>query len=167
MNLVDRFIDWAKRGVPARDIVTHGERKFLFRRWEFLRSDEWPDSFIEDHKASCKCSFCPVCKKGWRPSALPWWLPANAFLHRWEPEPGAHEEFHDHPRWSMTICLKGRITEVTPWGSRTLRPGSIVIRSRRAIHRFEVPEEAGPEIWTLFIVGRRKHRQNTFQVTPQ
>lgn len=167
MTLADRFIEWAKRGVPARDVVTHEGKKLLFRRWEFLRWDEWPDSFVDDHKSRCKCSFCPVCKNGLRPGTLPWWMPFNAFLHRWEPEPGALEEFHDHPRWSITICLKGRITEVTPWGRRELKAGSIVVRSRKAIHRFEIPEGAGDEIWTLFIVGRRKARQNTYAVTPQ
>ena len=42
-----------------------------------------------------------------------------------------------------------------------------MIRSRKAIHAFEVPVEAMGETWTLFIVGRRKHRQNTYVVTPR
>jgi quercetin dioxygenase-like cupin family protein len=94
-------------------------------------------------------------------------MPANVFLHRWNPEPGTREGFHDHPRWSITICLKGRITEITPWGRQELRPGSVVIRSRKAIHAFEVGEDHKGETYTLFIVGRRKHRQNTYIVTPR
>lgn len=78
---------------------------------------------------------------------------------------GHKEAFHDHPRWSVTICLKGRIIERTPWGERELRPGSIVFRSRKAIHAFELPDQEG-EVWTLFIVGRRNHRQNGYVVKP-
>ena len=153
--IVDLFIRWAtKRARLPLPVVTFEEKK-LFDRYEFLRYDEWPDSWWDKQRDEY-----PV-----RPRKLPWWLPFNAFLHRWEPEPGFEEDFHDHPRWSITICLKGRIIERTPWGSRLLRPGSIVIRSRKAIHGFALPEEPEAEIWTLFIVGRRKHRQNTYVVT--
>ena len=47
----------------------------------------------------------------------------------------------------------------------SLQPGSIVIRSRKAIHAFRVPKEHHGKTWTLFIVGRRNHRQNTYVVT--
>lgn len=137
-------------------VVTFDD-KFLFTRYEFLRFDEWHDGLWDQYRDRY-----PV-----RPNKLPLWLPFNAFLHCWAPEPGTREGFHDHPRWSVTICLKGKITEVTPWGRRELRAGSIVIRSRKAIHAFEVPVDHHGETWTLFIVGRRKHRQNTFVVTPR
>lgn len=131
--------------------------KFLFDRYEFLRLDEWPDSLWDRHRDAYPN----------RPNKLPWWMPFNAFLHHWAPEGGTREGFHDHPRWSITICLAGQIIERTPWGERLLRPGSVVIRSRKAIHAFEVPQGFEGETWTLFIVGRRKFRQNTFVITPR
>lgn len=161
--LVDLFIAWASRYHEAR-VVTFDD-KFLFDRFAFFRLDEWPDSWWDGHKDMCDKPGCRTCRR--RPSSLPWWLPFNMSLHRWAPEPGSREGFHDHPRWSVTVCLKGRITELTPWGRRELRPGSIVIRSRRYIHAFEMPAELHGETWTLFIVGRRKHRQNTYVVTPR
>lgn len=164
MTLVDRFITWAKSRAPHVQPIVTFAGEALFDRYEFLRSDEWPDSQVDSHKCECKCWFCPSKKEGWRWNALPWWMPFNAFLHHWKLGPDTPESFHDHPRWSITICLKGNIIERTPWGKRLLRPGSIVVRSRKAIHAFEVPADAG-EVWTLFIVGRRKHRQNSFEVT--
>ncbi len=149
MKLVDRFIRWAVDRTYHEQRVVTFDGKFLFNRYEFLRLDEYVrgDGSI------------------YRP--LPWWLPVNAFLHCWSPEPDSREGFHDHPRWSITICLRGHITEVTPWGRRLLRPGSVVVRGRKAIHAFEVPAEYEGKTWTLFIVGRRKHRQNTYEVTPR
>ncbi len=72
---------------------------------------------------------------------------------------------HDHPRWSITICLRGRLIEHTPWGAHVLSPGVIVVRSRKAIHEFEVPIGFRGKTWTLFIVGRRNYRQNTYRIT--
>lgn len=155
MSLVDRFIAWAvaRTRCGARQVVTFSGVK-LFRRYEFFRPDEWPDALWEEYRE----------KYPTRPGALPWWLPVNVFLHCWDPEPGFEgEAMHDHPRWSITICLKGRIIERTPWSERVLRPGSFVFRSRKAIHGFKTIEGEG-EVWTLFIVGRRKHRQNTYVV---
>jgi hypothetical protein len=156
--LIDRFIDWACSHAKDMANVVTFEGDDLFTRFEFFRIDEWPDKWF-DRKLAVE----PTAK---RPNALPWWFPVNAFLHHWQLGPNTPESFHDHPRWSITICLKGRIIERTPWGERLLRPGSVVIRSRKAIHAFEIPEGAG-EVWTLFIVGRRKHRQNSYEVTPR
>lgn len=116
--------------------------------------------------------FCPFWDDEWtsgerRFSRPPWWRPFNVLLHHWRPDKDAREPFHDHPRWSVTVVLKGRITEETPWSSRSLTPGCIVIRSRKAIHRFFVPEGFSGRTWTLFIVGRRDHRQTTFSVIPR
>lgn len=155
MTLIDRFIAWAKRrACHAQPVVTF-EGEPLFDRYEFLRSDEWPDSLWDKHRDRY-----PV-----RPHRLPWWMPFNAFVHHWKLGPDTPESFHDHPRWSITVCLKGQIIERTPWGERLLKPGSIVFRSRKAIHAFEVPAGQSAEPWTLFIVGRRKHRQNSYAVT--
>lgn len=154
--IIDRIIDWlASRAKNVSNVVTF-QGDDLFTRYEFFRPDEWQDKFFDRMKAKD-----PTSK---RPNALPWWCPVNAFLHHWRLGPDTPESFHDHPRWSITICLKGKIVERTPWGDTTLTPGSIVFRSHKAIHAFEIPNDAG-EVWTLFIVGRRKHRQNSYSVT--
>lgn len=155
---VDLFIRWAKAHAKDMANVVTFAGDDLFTRYEFLRIDEWPDTWFDRLKAKE-----PDAK---RPHRLPWWMPFNAFLHHWQLGPDTPESFHDHPRWSITICLKGKIIERTPWGNRLLTAGSIVFRSRKAIHAFEIPQGAG-EVWTLFIVGRRKHRQNSYVVTPR
>jgi hypothetical protein len=97
-------------------------------------------------------------------SQLRWWQPFNALLHHWR----AHDDgqnMHDHPRWSVTICLKGELIELTPWGEKALRPGRIVFRSSRYIHGFRVTPKHSSRTWTLFIVGRRRRCQNTYVVT--
>lgn len=151
------FILWAMRRTRhPQPVVTFADDP-LFTRYEFLWPDEWPDHLWEEHPGEFRK----------RPNTLPWWRPFNAFLHCWRPAANLREATHDHPRWSITVCLRGRIIERTPWGERLLRPGSIVIRSHKAIHSFEVPAGYRGKTWTLFIVGRRKHRQNTYEVTPQ
>ena len=94
---------------------------------------------------------------------LPWWCPFNAILHQW----ATHDDvlMHDHPRRSVTVVLRGQLTEKTPWGDRVLRPGSVVLRSHRFIHGFRVDPEHSCRTWTLFIVGRRRWLQNTYAVT--
>lgn len=159
--IAERFIAWAVRRAVRRDgqatrVVTFGG-DLLFRRYEFLWSDELPDGLWEDVRDEYPR----------RPGELPWWRPFNAFVHCWCPAPELREAVHDHPRWSITICLRGRIIERTPWRERLLKPGSLVFRSHKAIHSFEVPKGYQGKTWTLFIVGRRKHRQNTYVVTPQ
>lgn len=96
----------------------------------------------------------------WR---LPRWAPFNALLHHWR----THEDvqMHDHQRWSVTIVLRGELTEKTPWGERRLRAGSVVFRSRRYIHGFRCEAEHSTRTWTIFIVGRRRGVQNTYEVT--
>lgn len=143
--IVDRFIAWAQAKEPHPiPVVRHEDRVKILDRYQPF----WPDEFIT--------------KSGAHFSRPPWWRPFNILLHRWV---GTHnEEMHDHPRWSITIVLRGTVIEHTPWRSRVLSPGSIVFRSRKYIHAFEfVP---GHEPWTLFIVGRRNHKQNGFIVKP-
>jgi len=144
-RIVSRFIAWAqaRESHPLR-VVTHEDSRLLLLRYQPFWPDEWVTASGEHYD---------------RP---PWWRPFNILLHHWQAD--HREEMHDHPRWSATIVLKGSLIEHTPWGSRTLTPGSVVIRSRKAIHAFEmVPGEAP---WTLFIVGRRNHKQNGFLVMP-
>lgn len=143
-RLVARFILWAKRRAGCRTPVVTFGGSFLFYRWEPFWPDEWRGKNL-----------------------LPWWRPFNVLLHCWRPAVNQREAMHDHPRWSITVCLRGQIIERTPWGERLLTPGSIVMRSRKAIHSFEVPAAYRGKTWTLFIVGRRKSRQNTYQVVPR
>lgn len=142
-----RLLEWIASKSDPQPVVTFDGRH-LFDRFAPL----WPDEWIQQGKHH------------FRP---PWWRPFNILLHRWNLAEGVAEEMHDHPRWSVTICLAGRIVEVTPWGERLLKPGSIVIRSRKAIHAFRAPDGYAGEVWTLFLVGRRNHPQNTYAVTPQ
>jgi hypothetical protein len=65
----------------------------------------------------------------------------------------------------VSICLRGKIIEHTPWGDKTLTPGSMVFRNRKYIHSFSVPNGYQGKTWTLFIVGRRNHSQNTYVIT--
>lgn len=158
--MIKRLVNWfilrtLKRQLPAR-IVTFAEDT-LFWRYNLLWRDEW-----DDHSWDIVKERFPI-----RPHRLPWWRPFNAFLHRWCPVENLREAVHDHPRWSITVCLRGRIIERTPWATRVLTPGSIVIRSHRYIHSFEIPKGYRGKTWTLFIVGRRKHRQNSYEVKPQ
>lgn len=125
------------------------DKKFLFWRHEVF----WPDEWIGANG------------KHWnRP---PWWRPFNAFLHWWKPGDGTREGWHDHPRWSITICLRGRLIEHTPWCDNVLAPGRVIFRSHKYIHAFSVPDGYSGKTWTLFIVGRRNHRQNGYVVSPQ
>jgi hypothetical protein len=127
--------------------VTRFDGSFLFWRHELFWSDEWIDGAGNHY------------------SRPPWWRPFNAFLHWWKPTDDQGEGMHDHPRWSITICLRGKMIEHTPWGDKVLTPGSIVVRSRKYIHSFSIPEGYSGKTWTLFVVGRRNHRQNSYVVT--
>lgn len=149
LPIVRRFILWAMKRAPYRQNVITFDDVFLFWRWCFLWADEY------------------VTRSGKHHARPPWYRPFNVLLHCWRPKPGSSEGFHDHPRWSVTICLRGQIWERTPWSERLLTPGSVVIRSRKAIHAFRVSSGYEGKTWTLFIVGRRNHRQNTFAVTPR
>lgn len=144
-QIVNIFITRAQRreSHPIR-VVTHEDARLLLHRYQPF----WPDEFISHD--------------GRHFNRPPWWRPFNILLHHWQ---ASHrEEMHDHPRWSVTAVLRGSLIEHTPWKSRVLTPGSIVIRSRKAIHAFEMVPGETP--WTLFIVGRRNHRQNGFIVKP-
>lgn len=164
--MIKAFILWARRRTRQSErvrVVTFDD-KFLFRRHQFLWPDEWPDSWYDRHLDLCAARGDPPLKKPNRP---PWWRPFNAMLHCWGATADTKEGFHDHPRWTVTVCLRGRLVEMTPWGERELRPGTVVFRSRKAIHAFRVPEGYAGKTWTLFIVGRRNHRQNTYAITPR
>jgi hypothetical protein len=150
VSIVSRLILWAtKKHYWRRRGVIRFDGSHLFWRYEFL----WPDE--------------RTGKDGKKYNRPPWYRPFNVFLHHWNPADDKGEGMHDHPRWSITVCLRGRLIESTPWRVRELRPGSIVVRSRKYIHSFSVPDGYRGKAWTLFIVGRRNHRQNTYVVTPR
>lgn len=162
-KLAGRFIVWAlrrRRGghLNRQEVVTFEGRHDFWRYAPF-----WPDESVAT-KPSPGAAGQPG-PLGYHWNRPPWWRPFNLLLHRWDPDKDAAEPMHDHPRWSVTVCLRGKIIEQTPWGDRTLTPGSVVVRSRKAIHSLAVPEGYSGRSWTLFIVGRRNHAQNTFVVT--
>ena len=168
---------WAVLRTRYRQHVVTFDGVFSFFRFEFLWPDEHPDIWWDRHLRwlerqraegprlydSASWTGIPADRRFNRP---PWWRPFNAFLHCWRPKHEG-EEFHDHPRWSITICLRGQLIERTPWAARTLTPGSVVIRSRKAIHGFYVAPENRGRTWTLFVVGRRNHRQNRYAIKLQ
>lgn len=125
------------------------DKKFLFWRHEVFARDEW------------------INGDGKHYNRQPWWRPFNALLHWWNAEEGTREGWHDHPRWSITIVLRGRLIEHTPWGDKSLSVGSMVFRTRKAIHAFSIPAGYAGKTWTLFIVGRRNHKQNSYTVVPR
>ncbi len=143
--IVDKFISWtqSRESHPLR-VVRHEDGVLLLKRYQPFRPDEWKTSSGESFD---------------RP---PWWRPFNILLHEWVST--HNEEMHDHPRWSITIVLRGTLIEHTPWTSKILTPGAIVFRSHKYIHAFEFVGDVRP--WTLFIVGRRNHNQNGFIVKP-
>ena len=137
--MIERLLNRIRKGASVGVVTFDGVH--LFDRYQPL----WPDEYQGSNK-------------------LPWWRPFNVLFHNWKH--GEAEAFHDHPRWSVTIVLKGQIVEHTPWRRKLLKPGSIVFRSRKFIHAFDLPE-GQDDVWTMFIVGRRKHEQNSFVVNPR
>lgn len=57
---------------------------------------------------------------------------------------------HDHPWWSISILLKGKLKEVLKATVRYPRRFIPLLRSAKLAHRLEIVE--GPA-WTLFITG--------------
>lgn len=110
------------------------------RRWWIFRPDEWWDD-----------------RRG-QNNALPWWRPFNVFLHRWDGSDTGHP--HNHPRWTITIVLRGGFMEQTQTREFWRTPGSVVFRRASYIHRVIVPKRLHRKTYTLFIVGRRTWKQS-------
>ncbi len=75
----------------------------------------------------------------------------NIYLHRFL---GSDDDraLHDHPWFSISCVLKGRLIEHRPDGtSRAIRRGKLTIRHPKYQHRIELPE--GETATTLFITG--------------
>jgi len=59
---------------------------------------------------------------------------------------------HDHPWWSISLCLDGYMSEVTSEGRKLIEMGHLVVRSTNFAHRLEIAEGAAG-CWTLFVTG--------------
>lgn len=147
--MIKRFIAWMVNRSPwdeTHPLTDWGTKtKVAWRYAPF-----WPDEIQRGNNTI------------WR--KLPWYRPFNILLHNWHTSDDGNN-LHDHPRWSITIVLRGQLTEITPWRERVLRPGNVVFRRAKYIHGFRVEKEHSNRTWTLFIVGRRKRPQNTYVVT--
>lgn len=85
-----------------------------------------------------------------------WWLiprnPVfNIFLHEFIRDDD-DRALHDHPWWSLSLSLQGRLIEIQRSGRREIPPGSLIFRTGRFAHRLIVPE---PGSLTLFLTGPR------------
>lgn len=75
----------------------------------------------------------------------------NVYLHKIIRD-DTDEALHDHPWWSVSVLLKGRLLEVMQTTLRSPKRFLPVIRSAKLAHRLIVLD--GP-VWTLFITGPR------------
>jgi hypothetical protein len=97
-----------------------------------------------------------------------WWIiPRNAwfniYLHRY-----LHDDddraLHDHPWWSVSLCLDGLLREEyldrrVVRRVRDIGVGAVVLRSAMFAHRLMLPErERGRTALTLFVTGPRIRR---------
>lgn len=83
-----------------------------------------------------------------------WWLiPRNRFFNVYLHKIMRNDDdraLHDHPWWSVSVLLKGRLREVLRNRIRYPLRFIPLLRSAKLAHRLEVVE--GP-VWTLFITG--------------
>lgn len=83
-----------------------------------------------------------------------WWLiPRNRYFNIYLHKIMHNDDdraLHDHPWWSISILLKGRLREVLANRSRYPMRFVPLLRTAKLAHRLEVVE--GPA-WTLFITG--------------
>lgn len=88
-----------------------------------------------------------------------WWLiPRNRFfnvyLHQFLKDDD-DRALHDHPWWSVSFLLKGRLREITKKGVK--RPIRFLpkFRSAKYAHRLELESK---EAWTIFITGWKSRK---------
>lgn len=92
-----------------------------------------------------------------------WWvIPRNkhfnVYLHHMRHDDDDRAA-HDHPWWSISLCLKGYILEKEyhpeskTYTDNHIRKGNFKYRSSSYAHRLVLPEG---DAWTLFITGSRK-----------
>lgn len=76
----------------------------------------------------------------------------NVYLHRFEGS-DTDRALHDHPWWSLSVLLRGELTEVLPVGSRKILPFWPYLRAPEATHRMLLDSDSA---WTLFITGPKQ-----------
>ena len=73
----------------------------------------------------------------------------NVYLHQF-----LHDDddraLHDHPWPSVSICVKGRLRDITESRRREIGFGGVAIRRSTHAHRIEL---LTPTAWTLFLTG--------------
>ena len=83
-----------------------------------------------------------------------WWIiPRNKYFNIYLHKIMSNDDdraLHDHPWWSISILLRGKLREVLKNRTRTPRRFIPLIRSAKLAHRLEIVD--GP-VWTLFITG--------------
>jgi hypothetical protein len=83
-----------------------------------------------------------------------WWLvPRNKFLNIYLHKIMHDDDdsaLHDHPWWSVSLLLKGKLLEVHKNGERIPKRFVPLIRSAKFAHMLKILN--GPA-WTLFITG--------------
>lgn len=75
----------------------------------------------------------------------------NIYLHRFQDSDDGRA-LHDHPYWSMSILLKGKLKEIMPQSERYIRRYIPVIRRPEQAHRLVLESD---DAWTIFITGPR------------
>ena len=106
-----------------------------------------------------------VLARHWGPPDL---IIGDNYLHRWYIIPRNRffniyvhhimksdddRALHDHPWWSVSFKLWGRMYEILPTKFRTPRLFVPIVRSPRMAHRLVILP--GESCWTLFITGPR------------
>ena len=145
--MINKLINKLSKSASINIIDSDNRTSFI--RYMFFRDEEFTHDGILYNK-------------------LPWYSPFNMFLHHWIRT--ENDTFHSHPRWSITIVLKGKLIEQslisdkngTHVINKTLKPFSIVIRNHKHTHNFYI---IGKEAWTIFIVGRHKHKSYYYDKT--
>jgi hypothetical protein len=84
------------------------------------------------------------------------WLPFNIFIHQFHSSD--EPVLHNHPwTWARSLLLVGSYQEFRMVGAQTLHrrklgPGNVNIIRANTFHWVEL---LSPEVWTLFIVGKK------------
>src|SRR3989304_8508241 len=84
----------------------------------------------------------------------------NLYLHVYRRSDDARA-LHDHPWWSLSICLFGQYDELIGYRgnraevaeTRFRTAGDVVLRSARHSHRIAVDGRLADQVWTLFLTG--------------
>lgn len=83
-----------------------------------------------------------------------WWIiPRNRFFNIYLHQFLKNDDdraLHDHPWWSVSFLLKGKLKEITKKGVRRPKRFIPVIRSGEYAHRLELESKSA---WTIFITG--------------